>query len=197
MRDNRRLAIFEPSSVIRRGLKNLLEHRGGFDVIYDGERLRPEILKNREIDTVLLNASLVAYNPLSSISQLREISSCKTMIAIVSQHLKQSLLDEFDAVIDILQSEDQIIEILQNILNREIKADSTHNQELSDREKEVLIQLAKGLTNKEIADILNISVHTVVSHRKNIVQKTSIRTVSGLTLYAYFNKLTSPGDVNP
>lgn len=60
---------------------------------------------------------------------------------------------------------------------------------LSDREKEVLVCVAKGMINKEIADHLNISVHTVVSHRKNITAKTDIKTVAGLTIYALLNNL--------
>jgi len=72
---------------------------------------------------------------------------------------------------------------------------TTGSVELSDREKTILIALAQGLTNKEIADKLYISTHTVISHRKNIVRKTGIKTVSGLTLYALFNNLTSPDDL--
>ena len=45
------------------------------------------------------------------------------------------------------------------------------------------------MINKEIADHLNISVHTVVSHRKNITAKTDIKTVAGLTIYALLNNL--------
>lgn len=60
---------------------------------------------------------------------------------------------------------------------------------LSDREKEVLVCVAKGMINKEIADHLNISVHTVVSHRKNITAKTDIKTIAGLTVYALLNNL--------
>ena len=61
--------------------------------------------------------------------------------------------------------------------------------DLSDREKEILISIAKGMQNKEIADQHNISIHTVISHRKNISKKTGIKSVSGLTIYALLNNL--------
>jgi DNA-binding NarL/FixJ family response regulator len=63
----------------------------------------------------------------------------------------------------------------------------SQNLLLSDREIEVLQLLAQGFTNKQIADHLNISVHTVNTHRKNISQKTRIKSVSGLTIYAVTN----------
>lgn len=56
---------------------------------------------------------------------------------------------------------------------------------LTSREKEVLRLVAKGLMNKEIADQLNIGLTTVISHRKNIVEKLRIKTIPGLTVYAY------------
>lgn len=59
--------------------------------------------------------------------------------------------------------------------------------DLSLREKEVLKELASGKTNKEIADILSISVNTVITHRKNISAKLGIKSVSGLSLYALMN----------
>ena len=59
--------------------------------------------------------------------------------------------------------------------------------ELSVREIEVLILITKGLINKEIADKLNISLTTVISHRKNITEKLGIKSVSGLTVYAVMN----------
>ena len=61
--------------------------------------------------------------------------------------------------------------------------------ELSDREKEILVSVAQGLLNKEIADKHNISINTVITHRKNITRKTGIRTVPGLTVYAILNDL--------
>ena len=66
-------------------------------------------------------------------------------------------------------------------------------EELSDREREVLIQVVKGLSNKEIADVLFISTHTVISHRKNIARKLNIHSTAGLTIYAIVNKLV---DIN-
>lgn len=57
-------------------------------------------------------------------------------------------------------------------------------RDLSTREIEVLVLIAKGLINKEIADKLHISLTTVISHRKNITEKLGIKSVSGLTIYA-------------
>ena len=66
-------------------------------------------------------------------------------------------------------------------------------EELSDREKDVLVQVVRGLSNKEIADVLFISTHTVISHRKNIARKLNIHSTAGLTIYAIVNKLV---DIN-
>lgn len=63
------------------------------------------------------------------------------------------------------------------------------NEELSDRERDVLIQVVRGLSNKEIADVLCISMHTVVSHRKHITRKLNIHSTAGLTIYAIVNHL--------
>ena len=65
--------------------------------------------------------------------------------------------------------------------------------DLSDREKEVLVLVARGLLNKEIADKLCISINTVITHRKNITRKTGIKTTPGLTVYAILNGLV---DIN-
>ncbi len=62
-------------------------------------------------------------------------------------------------------------------------------EELSERERDVLIQVVRGLSNKEIADVLCISQHTVVSHRKHITRKLNIHSTAGLTIYAIVNKL--------
>jgi len=61
------------------------------------------------------------------------------------------------------------------------KEDTDH--QLTNRETEILRLIVKGYLNKEIADELNISLNTVLTHRKNIISKTGIKTVSGLTFY--------------
>ena len=72
---------------------------------------------------------------------------------------------------------------------------SDNNKELSTRETDVLQLIVKGSTNKEIADKLNISLNTVLSHRKNITTKLGIKTVSGLTFYAIMNGIISGDDI--
>ena len=85
-------------------------------------------------------------------------------------------------------------EILRPTLTRQpphskIQKKTTETEELSERERDVLIQVVHGLSNKEIADVLCISTHTVISHRKNIARKLNIHSTAGLTIYAIVNKL--------
>ena len=71
--------------------------------------------------------------------------------------------------------------------NTHIVISPSKNDILSPREKEVVKLVSTGFINKEIAEELQISLHTVISHRKNITEKLSIKTVSGLTTYAIMN----------
>lgn len=84
------------------------------------------------------------------------------------------------------------IQHLQHALSDEHVTHSTQkNNELTNRETEILKLIVQGCLNKEIADKLNISLNTVLTHRKNIISKTGIRTVSGLTFYCIRNGLIS------
>lgn len=67
---------------------------------------------------------------------------------------------------------------------------------LSEREKEIIACVAKGMANKEIADTLCLSVNTVTTHRRNITRKLHIHTSNGLTIYAIVNKLVELQDIN-
>lgn len=62
---------------------------------------------------------------------------------------------------------------------------------LSQREKDIIACVTKGMSNKEIADVLYLSVHTVTTHRRNISNKLQIHTTAGLTIYAISNKLVN------
>jgi len=69
-------------------------------------------------------------------------------------------------------------------------------KDLSDREIDVLKLVAKGFANREIGEKLYISIHTVISHRKNITEKLGIKSISGLTVYAILNKLVEPQEIS-
>ncbi len=83
-----------------------------------------------------------------------------------------------------------MVQLLENNGSYGRPKDSDEGREaLSEREKEILVGVAKGLLNKEIADMYNISTYTVITHRKNITRKTGIKSVAGLTVYALLNGL--------
>ena len=76
-----------------------------------------------------------------------------------------------------------------------IDAETNAKEPLSQREKEIITGVVKGLTNKEIAEQLYISVHTVITHRRNIARKLEIHSPAGLTIYAIVNKLVDIKDI--
>jgi regulator of cell morphogenesis and NO signaling len=90
--------------------------------------------------------------------------------------------------------EDSILIPLVERLDSERQVVVSEGMELTSREREVLTELARGLSNKEVADKLFISTHTVISHRKNIMRKTGFKTAQGLTFYALHNGLISQDD---
>ena len=74
--------------------------------------------------------------------------------------------------------------------------DGQDNSEvLSDRERDIIIGVVQGMQNKEIADSLNISVNTVITHRRNIARKLQIHSAAGLTIYAIVNGLVDISSV--
>ena len=91
-----------------------------------------------------------------------------------------------------------LIEQIQQLFENDVTNLGTGegNKELSAREVEVLQLVVKGTINKEIADKLNISLNTVLSHRKNITAKLGIKTVSGLIFYAIMHGIISAEDID-
>lgn len=85
----------------------------------------------------------------------------------------------------------------QNIVHNEnqtIEKTETILDSLTDREKEVIAQVAHGLSNKEIADKLNLSFHTITTYRKNISAKLNIHSTAGLVIFAILHHLIEIGD---
>jgi DNA-binding NarL/FixJ family response regulator len=87
----------------------------------------------------------------------------------------------------------KVNEILNSFLSDQNKDTEA---ELTKREIEVLQLLTKGYSNKEIADQLFVSTHTVISHRKNISEKTGIKSASGLTMYAILKKIIDMNEID-
>lgn len=93
----------------------------------------------------------------------------------------------FDEIIFLDDNMDTIIQKISRYVA--LVSDNKANNQLSAREIELLTRVAQGLSNKQIADQLFISIHTVITHRKNITSKLGIKSISGLTLYAALNNL--------
>lgn len=80
-------------------------------------------------------------------------------------------------------------------ISRMINQNPENSEALSDREKDVIVSLVQGMTNKEIADHLCISINTVITHRRNIARKLQIHSPAGLTIYAIVNNLVDISSV--
>lgn len=109
---------------------------------------------------------------------------------------KQSMLT--DLSFTLYDSAEHIIHLLSKLdkKNRAVGLQENEDDNLTKREIEVLTGLVNGKMNKEIADSLHISIHTVVRHRKNITIKTGIRSQSGLTIYAISKKIVAIEDID-
>ncbi len=88
-------------------------------------------------------------------------------------------------------------DVTKNISDMVFKGGTGQNPDtLSDREKDVIVALVQGMSNKEIADHLCISTNTVITHRRNIARKLQIHSPAGLTIYAIVNGLVDISMVN-
>lgn len=129
---------------------------------------------------------IIKYYPSNGI--LKEGTVMYTLISVMSDlwHTEQDFADHCAIEDEILRPALVNVQV-PNVLN----APTQETEELSEREQDVLIQIVKGLSNKEIADTLCISVHTVITHRKNITRKLNIHSTAGLTIYAIVHKLVN------
>jgi len=101
-----------------------------------------------------------------------------------------------DSTIYLNDTHTQIIEKIRNTINSFQQEKNSATASLTDRETEVLKLVALGNASKEIADKLNISTHTVITHRKNITEKLGIKSISGLTVYAILNKIIDTNELS-
>ena len=143
---------------------------------------------------MLINPTVQGCATRRELADMRLARPSMPVLAIVYQYVERDLLEAYDAVIDIRCHRGDVVRIIRDQLKKEKAADNVKERqddyELSERETDVLILVAQGLSSKEIADRLHISIHTVNSHRKNITRKTNIKSVAGLAMYAMLHNLT-------
>ncbi|MFI3332935.1 MAG: LuxR C-terminal-related transcriptional regulator [Rikenellaceae bacterium] len=186
------ILVAEPSLIIRRGVLSVLLDIDfmGIDItdVEDISHLGEEIVKYQP-DIVLVNPlHLGMMQPQALLTSVMNIK----FIALQNYISTSDQLKSYDAVISVSSSSSQIEEILEKVVG---STTSAKDDELSLREKEVVRAIALGRSNKEIADDLCISTHTVMTHRKNIASKLKIHNSAGITIYAIVNKIIDIGDV--
>jgi DNA-binding NarL/FixJ family response regulator len=192
------IIIIEPSLIVQQGIKVLLETSPNFQVIHCYQDYQSFKDEPRQVgpDIILINPVLVNFHKQFVVKSFFPNYPNTLLIAILYSYVDPETTDSFDGFIDIYDDYAQIEKKMKKTIAHKIYHDHpSDNIDLSDREKEILVAVARGYINKEIADKLSISIHTVISHRKNISRKTGIRTVSGLTIYALFNNLISQEDL--
>lgn len=195
-----KIAIIEPSDMIRSGLGAILRKQAGMQVsiaeIEDAETLA-EAIRIHQPDILIVNPQALINQ---SLSHLREESACPKLkiVALLSNLCPNEQLRSFDECINLYDSQDAIRTKLKQIGESDsevIEESSEEQQSLSAREKEIVVCVVKGMTNREIADRLFLSTHTVITHRRNIARKLQIHSPSGLTIYAIVNKLVELGEI--
>lgn len=192
---NEKIAIVEPSEIIRRGVKLLLTE-AGYEVVImvdDLSQLESRVAMHNP-DVVIVGSQVVGAtsNMRSSYGCLQEL----TLVIMTTTVCDDDFLRQADGVINLYDNVSKLSKKLQSAIEQSLTNPYSDSHELSERECDVLVLVAKGLANKEIADKLNISIHTVMSHRKNIAHKTGIKSVAGLTVFALLNNLLDASEVN-
>ncbi len=192
-----RVIICEASEIITAGLYDIIQGMADFDVaarVDSPEGLSEKILATGS-NILIINPNLLGYSDHGLPQQLVKEYPQLTVVALVTGYVEPSTLKPYDGVIEIGDTKLKIINKLSQLAQDAERQDKTDDVELSRREIDVLVAVAKGMMNKEIADMMNLSIHTVISHRKNITRKTGIKSVSGLTVYALLNNLIDENEV--
>ena len=164
---------------------------GGFEIDMYSKHHSQESTKLRELKSIIIKylpSDGLHNNQLSA--TLYDIYNNEEWLALHAQGEEQ----KFIPAVRRLEHKSK-----QNDVTAKISDMISRNQEgseaLGEREKDVIVALVQGMTNKEIADHLCISVNTVITHRRNIARKLQIHSPAGLTIYAIVNNLVDISSV--
>ena len=198
MKSDKKIIIVEPSPIVSAGLASYFDDIKQVSIVSQLDRIdrMEEKLAAYNPDILIINPLLIAYDTNEHFLKICRDFSNVIPVALVTSYVDAGILKQFKDVIEINDSKQKVVTKIFNLLSdNKLTQDKPENIELSNRETDVLVALVKGLTNKEISDKLYISVHTVITHRKNIVRKTGIKSVSGLTGYALLNNLVDESEI--
>ncbi len=189
-----KVAIADSSVIIRSGLSSVLKR-------FPDYNFRINEIVTQEALALFLRLhtpDLLIINPMftlgQSVANLQKLYPSLKIAALVSSYIDNQLLSDYDLVLSLYDDVDAICDKIRETVN-DSDDDSSEQESLSSREKEIIGCVVKGLTNKAIADSLSISIYTVITHRRNIARKLQIHSPAGLAIYAIANKLVNIEDI--
>lgn len=199
--DNIRVMIVDDHPMVAEGVQSILESYDDIEVVatLGSGRQAVDALAATTPDVVLLDLNMPEMNGMTATEIILERAPA-TRVLILSMHdsaeyistalshgaagyvLKDVPTEEIRRAIDKVMAGDQYLCTGANASLAPKAADG--NEVLTGREQDILLQLAQGKSNREVAEALDISIHTVETHRKNIKRKLGISSTAGLTRYA-------------
>lgn len=191
------IGILTDSRLIYEGIRSILQQTIGKDI------LCINLQDNGDSGTVATGtARVIIADPTNLKAQqmmaerrLDPQSTPTATIALVSSLLSPDAAALYDATISIYDPPQSIGQTVLRLSAESNDNDSDARNDLTPREKEIVIGIVKGLSNKEIAAEINVSVNTVMTHRRNIASKLQIHSPAGLTIYAIVSKLVSIDEI--
>jgi len=185
-----RVIVADRSDVVRRGVMAILGGGMGQSValteVSGVEQLR-HALALRSADVLIVSPSLAGGR--MSVSQMRREWPEMKLMALQSSLSEENLLNLYDDAFSLYDAAEAVVAKVTRLV---AAPDATRRAEpLSPREKDIIVCVIRGMTNRQIADELHLSPHTVNTHRRNISAKLDIHTTSGLTIYAISNRLVN------
>lgn len=194
----KKVLLIIPSKIVARGLEAVLSELGEFRVegiLSDLSHASESRLRNMDADVIVVDPVVFDYISRMHIRSRIAEHSDAAVIALRTMPMDDEQMRQYDGTISMYDEPVAIVRKLRESLCSHEDMPESEGHDLSQREKEILVCVAKGMLNKEIADHCNLSIHTVITHRKNITRKTGIKTVAGLTVYALLNNLIDSNSI--
>lgn len=190
--------IIHPSEVIRKGLAWILQEYFGMGITQLASTSDLSSFSEIKNSLIIIIIEADSHIPCDVEKKLRKNNNL-SIVGFFSHERKVSCPYKYEFELHERFSALQIQQVIQVVRKSSSKNRNiiSVNGDLTLREKDVIRLIAMGYASKEIADRLNISIHTVISHRKNITEKLNIKSISGLTVYTIMNNLIDIRDINP